>query len=451
MQLETKDNTPADLSPEAKAALDKIGTAFEELKKKQDGYDEQLKNSTADIVTKEHVDRINADITKSMAEMQEVLGKEAKEREALESRFNKRVLNKSGDDPEEQKAAAFSRVTRGFNGRDAVLTAADMPHYKSAMDKIIRRKSDFDLTPEEQKAIRIGSDPAGGYLLTPDKTGDTEKFVHESSAMRQVAKVKTTNRDAKEGKYKLGKAGAAWAGEVAQRQETSTPEGGVWRIPVHELYAWPEISLKSLEDLDEDVEGELAEDVAEEFSRKEETAFFTGSGIGEPRGLLTYPAGTPAFANPAAYEKIQQIGTGVSGNFAASDPGDIFIDVIGNTKTVFLRNASWMLNRLTFAAVRKLKDGDGTFLWEKSLKAGQPFSLLGYSVEQAEDMPSLAGDSLSIGFGDFARAYTIVDRMGIAVLVDPFTSTTGFVKYKSRKRVGGAVTNFEAAKLIKFG
>jgi HK97 family phage major capsid protein len=153
----------------------------------------------------------------------------------------------------------------------------------------------------------------------------------------------------------------------------------------------------------------------------------------------------------AAYEVIRQTGTGVSGDFAASNKGDIFHTVIGQTKQAFLANARWMMNRTTLATTRKIKDGDGTYLWEKSFQANQPFVLLGYPVTLAEDMPAIGSNSLSIGFGDFRRAYKVVDRMGISVLVDPYTSTTGFVKYKTRKRVGGAVVNFEAVQLIKFG
>jgi HK97 family phage major capsid protein len=81
--------------------------------------------------------------------------------------------------------------------------------------------------------------------------------------------------------------------------------------------------------------------------------------------------------------------------------------------------------------------------------AGTPETLLGYAVTRAEDMPALATNSLSLAFGDFAQAYQIVDRQGIRVLRDPYTSKP-YVKFYTTKRVGGGVVNFEAIKLMKF-
>lgn len=438
-----------DLSPEARKALDSIRNTFEQFKQKADELEREVKAARKDAVTSEHVDRINADITRQLDGLKSIIDAERKEREALESRMNKRGISTGAEQETEAKAAEFSRLIRAHSGDTTPLDVEQYGSYKSAMDKLLRRR-EGKMNDAERKAISVGTDPAGGFFVMPDTSAEIIRFVNETSAMRSMADVRTIGTDAQEGKYRLGAPTAAWIGEAEARSETGTPDYAKWRIEAHELYAWPEISLKALEDSSIDMEAELAAEVRDLFSRKEETAFFTGTGVGQPRGILTYGAGTPASTSLDAYRVVRQTNTGANGAFASTSPGDIFHTIIGQTKRNFLGGARWVMNRETLAAVRKVKDGDGTYLWEKSFQANQPFTLLGYVVELAEDMPAIASNSLSIAFGDFRQAYRIVDRLGISVLVDPYTSTTGFVRYKTRRRVGGDVVNFEAFQLIKF-
>ena len=452
--FETKDagGSADDLSAETKELLEGIKKSWADFKERQDQVDAEIKKVKSDVITQEAVDRVNEDLSKKLDDLQTHLKKEQDEREALESKFNKAGAGVSGGgDNLERKLLEMGRIGQVYHKSREIpaVTADDYLSYKSGIEKMLRGYSDY--TEAERKAMTVGSDPAGGFFVTPDTSGGIVRYIQESSAMRAVANVRQLGTDALEGKYQLGDAAAAWAGETQARAETATPTYGKWNIPAHEIYAWPEISLKMLEDPGLDAEAELASVVRDVFMRKEETAFFTGSGVGQPRGILTYTAGTPANTSVAAYEVIRQTGTGVSGGFAATNPGDIFQTVIGQTKQQFLARAAWMMNRTTLAATRKLKDGDGTYLLEKSFQANQPFVLLGYPIRMAEDMPAIGANSLSVAFGDFNAGYTILDRLGISTLIDPYTSTTGFVKYKSRRRVGGGVTQFEALQLIKFG
>ena len=450
MKIERKDAGGAgDLSPEAKAALDAIKAGFEQVKTKQDELEKQLKTGKEDVITKNALDAVNTDLTAKLDDLKKLMEDEKKEREGLESRLNKRGAPGEDTQKLQQKLNSLN-ITFKAHARDAgQLELAQLGEYKSGIEKILRRQ-EGKMSDAERKAIYVGSDPAGGFFITPDTSGDIVRFINETSAMRSMAMIRTIGTDAHEGKYKLGNPAAAWVGETQTRSETGTQDYGKWRIEAHELYAWPEISLKALEDSSIDMEAELASEVAGEFGRKEETAFFTGDGVGKPRGILTYTAGTPANTSVDNYRVIRQTNTGANGAFAGSSPGDIFHTVIGQTKRNFLGNANWVMNRTTLAATRKLKDGDGTYLWEKSFQDNQPFQLLGYPVELAEDMPAIATNSLSIGFGDFNQAYRIVDRIGISTLIDPYTSTTGFVRYKTRRRVGGDVVNHEAYQLVKF-
>lgn len=144
--------------------------------------------------------------------------------------------------------------------------------------------------------------------------------------------------------------------------------------------------------------------------------------------------------------QIGYVATGVDGGFAASNPADKLIDLIYTPKTQFRQNARFVMNRKTISAVRKLKDGDGHYIWEPN-EAGA--TLLGYPIAEIEDMPDIATDAAAIAFGDFSRGYLIVDRAGVRVLRDPF-SAKPYVLFYVTKRVGGGVQNFDAIKVLRF-
>jgi HK97 family phage major capsid protein len=256
--------------------------------------------------------------------------------------------------------------------------------------------------------------------------------------------VQVIGTDALEGLFDLERAGAVWVGETGARTQTSTPNLGKWRIPVHELSAMPAATQKILDDAAINLETWLADKVALEFALSENAAFVNGNGVDKPRGFLTYGAGTTL---PGT---IQQLPTGVSAAFAAApNGGDALIDALYSLKAPYRANATWFMNRATTKMVRKLKDSDGAYLWSPGIAAGQPATVLGYPVAAFEDMPDPATDSLSIAVGDMRAAYQIVDRMGLRVLRDPYTAKP-FVLFYTTKRTGGDVVNFEALKLIEF-
>jgi HK97 family phage major capsid protein len=191
-----------------------------------------------------------------------------------------------------------------------------------------------------------------------------------------------------------------------------------------------------LEDAGINVEEWMGRKVSDKFSRVENTGYMVGTGVGQPRGLLSYPAGTNN-------GQIEQVVSGAATDFTF----DGLINVQYALKDPYAANANWMFNRLGVRNVAKLKDGQSRYLWEPSKQKGEPSTLMGDSVYRAADMAAPGAGALMGAYGDFREAYTIVDRLGITVLRDPFTAKP-FVLFYTRKRTGGDVTNFEAVKII---
>ena len=295
------------------------------------------------------------------------------------------------------------------------------------------RKGEAAMSPEERKVLSVDSDPDGGYWVTPQMSAQVISKVFETSPMRNVATVETISSDALEIPDDVDEADAGWTSERGVRTETNTPQTGVRRIPVHELYAMPKATQTLLDDAKIDVESWLARKVADKLSRLENASFINGTGSGQARGLLTYPAGT---TNPG---QVQQINSESASTLTADGLRSLFYTL----KSSYINNARWLMSRATLEVISKLKDTSNQYLWEPSLQAGEPQTLLGHGIERMEDMPAVAANSLSIAFGDFRQAYSIVDRMGLRVLRDPF-SAKPFVLFYTTKRIGGDVTNFEA-------
>lgn len=312
--------------------------------------------------------------------------------------------------------------------------------YQKAFCNYLRKGMDAGLEAIESKALSVGSDPDGGYLVTPSMSENIVKVIAENSPMREIASVEVISSDALEIIQDKDEASAGWTTETGTVSDTNTPQIAKKNIPVHELYAQPKATQKLVDDSAIDIEAWLAEKVSEVFYRLENKAFIDGDGVGSPRGILTYSAGTD-------WGEIQQVNSGASAALTA----DGLVQLYYALKDEYARNATFLMNRSSIQAVRLLKEATtDQYLWQPGLSAGAPDTLLGVPVMQAADMPEVSGGNLSVAVGDFARAYQIVDRIGIRTLRDPFTEKP-FVKFYTTKRVGGDVVNFEAIKIQKIG
>jgi HK97 family phage major capsid protein len=196
-----------------------------------------------------------------------------------------------------------------------------------------------------------------------------------------------------------------------------------------------------------DMDSWIASEVETAFAEQESQAFVTGDGVAKPRGFLDYP--TVAEAS-WAWGSLGQIATGVSGAFPASNPSDILMDLMYALKSGYRQNASWVMSRQTQAAIRKLKDTTGNYLWTPPAAVGARAMLMGFQLVEAEHMPDITANAKAIAFGDFQRGYLVVDRVGVRILRDPY-SAKPYVLFYTTKRVGGGVQDFDAIKILKFG
>jgi HK97 family phage major capsid protein len=240
--------------------------------------------------------------------------------------------------------------------------------------------------------------------------------------------------------------GAGWASESADATETDTPQVDRISIPLHELSALPRASQRLLDDSAFDVEGWLAQRIADKFSRAEAQAFIAGDGDDKPTGFLSYPQ---VDNDLWSWGSLGYVPTGAEGDFNVAEPADAIVDLVYALGARYRANANFVMNSKTAGAVRKMKDADGRFLWSDGLAAAEPARLMGYPVLIAEDMPDIADGALAIAFGDFRAGYTVAERPDLRILRDPF-SAKPHVLFYATKRVGGDVSDFAAIKLLKF-
>ncbi len=410
---------------EVKQAITQLHTSFDEFKKANDARLKEVeKKGAADPVTEEKLSKLDNTIATLQSSL-EAAGKKTAEKLS-----------------EIEKLAARP----GAIGKDA--PSAEQQAHKSAFQSFLRKGNENGLRELESKAMSVGSDADGGYLVTPEVSTSVITRQFDTTPMRQYATVMTISSDSVEFLRDTDEAEANWVGEQETRSDTNNPQIGKSKITVFELSASPKATQKLLDDSSLDVEQWLAMKVADKFSRTENNAFVNGNGVAKPRGFLSFTTAATGDAS-RAWGTLEHVATGNSGAFPASNPQDKLIEVMNALRAFYQTGAVWMMPRSVITAVRKFKDTTGQYLWQPSLQAGQPSLLLGAPVVQSEDMPAIAANSLSVAFGNFKEGYTIVDRLGIRVLRDPFTGHP-FVKFRTTKRVGGDVTNFEAIKLLKF-
>lgn len=398
------------MDEELKKLIGEIKTAFEDYKKTNDARLEEIKKGGSGGELEAKLAKIEADIAAAETKRGE-----------LEAKLNRPGRPDETDEEKEQK-----EYNKLFNG-----------YLRKGMNK----------AELEAKAVNVTEGTDGGYAVPATVSGQIYSLLRQATPMRQLCRqISIGTPDYSELIDSHGETGG-WVGETDSRPATAAGKLHKISALMGEVYANPQATQQSLDDMFFDVESWLAAAIADTFRVMENAVFTVGDGLGKPKGLFVYPTAATADAT-RAFGTFEHVKSGANGAFG-TNAYDNLIDLIEALKDGHLPNASFMMTRGVRTLLRKAKDGDGNYVWEPSVQKGTPPMILGYPVMVNEDVPTLATGSLSLAFGDFAKAYTICDRVGIRMLRDPF-SAKPYVGYYTTKRVGGFAKDTESVKFMKF-
>jgi HK97 family phage major capsid protein len=377
---------------------------------------EEMKGMVEDKVTKEEMQRID----EKMDKLEDRLTAEFK-------KFNQPHKQETGIDSRESKAA-FDRWIR--KGTDGFATNEMGIFTKNGNSLLTDNKTKLTL---EAKALYSNSNEEGGYLTGTEFIRELIKNITEFSPVRQYATVRTTSQASVKIPKRTGTFTAAWVAQQATRTETTGLKFGMEEIVANECTAEVYVGFSNLEDSLFNMEDLLSMEFAEQFGVLEGTAFISGTGVGQPFGILSATG-----LNEAASEDASLItATG-------------YINAYHALKAPYINNGIWMMERATLRDTRKLVDGNGAYIWSPGLANNVPPTIHGNSYVTAEDMPTIGANTYPVLFGDFRAGYTIIDRVALDIIRDPYTqSGAGAVRFVARKRVGGQVVKPEALVKMK--
>lgn len=426
---------------EIKRLIEEQGTAWEEFKRTND----QLIKAKADSKATDGLEVKLTNLEKVLDACEEKL----KSVDDFMLKMNRPGATGGGNADLEVEAKSFSQLAV-MRGKGPV-SVDQYSEYKTAYMSYLRKQGNVEMLSDvERKALSAGSDVDGGYFLPASTAMSIVEKVRNGSVLRQLASQMTISTNSVEGLVDRNDATSGWVGEVAARPATNTPQVGKDRIECAEMYAYPELTQTIIDDAAIDVEAWLADKVATSFTDLENTGFFTGNGVTQPRGLFSYTTNQTADAT-RTWGVFESVKTGASADFNSTAPADYIIDLTTKLKTGYHANAKFLANRAVIAKIRKLKEATtNAYMWQPGMQAGVPPMLFGYPILADENVPALAADSLSLAFGDFKRAFLIVDRIGMRTLRDPYTNKPKVGLYVT-KRVGSAARDFDAVKFQKFG
>ncbi len=375
--------------------INNLGSAFEEFKSTNDSRIKAEVKGAVDVLVEEKLGRINSDLSALQAQVTDV-------------------------------AVKSNRVGASDSNVDAEA-------HTGAFEKWARKGIEGDLEALEKKAITLNNgDASGGFLVPETWEVGIRDDLRTLSPIRSRSTVIQVSSDDYRYLKNLRGLQTGWVGETDARPETATPTLSETKVPMGEIYANPAASQRALDDAFFDLEGWLNQNISEEFAIEENKAFVTGNGINKPMGILA-TAGLPTVASGAAA--------------AISNP-DVIVEMIYKMSAAYRSGAAFYGNGATTAGLRKLKDGQGNYIWQPGLVAGTPATLGGYEQVELEDMPAVAAGAFPMFFANLRQGYMIADRIGIRTLRDPYTHKP-FVHFYATKRVGGMVQDPKAFVVLK--
>ena len=337
-------------------------------------------------------------------------------REALDAELNKPVNTPITGKPmpaagDEKKGRASDEYKRNF--WNAMRMTGD-PH-------IIRN------------ALQEGTDSEGGYLVPDEFERTLVKALEEENIFRKLAKIIQTSSGDRKIPVVTTHGSAAWLDEEEQLTESNEVFGQT-SLSAHKLGTFIKVSDELLNDSVFDLESYISTEFARRIGSKEEEAFFTGDGSGKPTGIFAASGGADV---------------GVTSAAAAALTADELIDLFYSLRSPYRKKAVWVMNDSTVKAIRKLKDGNGQYLWQPALTAGTPDTILNRPVYTSSYVPAIAAGAKTIAFGDFGY-YWIADRQGRSFKrLNELFATTGQVGFMATQRVDGKLILSEAVKVLQ--
>lgn len=419
---------------ETKAAVDRMMNAFEEFKQANDQRLAALeRKGSSDVLTEEKLQKIEGVIasTENINQKLTLAEQQAKQAadnfnevktqlEAIETKFGR--MRAPNVDPKVQLKQTVDLWARGVVGA-----------YQDGLPNIPeeQRKALDDVTAQ-YKALSISNDTTGGYLAPAEFVAEIIKGVTEVSPVRSLVRLRTTASKSVMIPKRTGQFAARRTGETDTRTETDGLRFGMVEVNAPEMYAIIDIHEQNLEDSAFDLEAEIRFEAQEQFEVREGLEFVSGAKSDEMEGVLVNAG----------------IGSVNSGH-ATELTGDGVLKLYHELKTAYARNAVWALNRKSLGAIRRLKDNQGQYLWMPGLAQGQPNVINGAAYAELPDMPDVGAGAAPVAFGDFRRGYTMLDRIAMSMLRDPFTQAdNGVIRFRFRRRVGGKVALPEAIKKL---
>ncbi len=286
--------------------------------------------------------------------------------------------------------------------------------------------------PAVTNALQIGTDSEGGYLVPDEYERTLVESLEEENIFRQMAKVIKTSSGDRKIPVVAGRGTASWIDEEGAFPESDDSFGQV-SIGAYKLGTMIKVSEELLNDSVFDLQSYISREFARRIGAKEEEAFFTGNGTGKPLGVLAATGGAE---------------TGVTAASSTAVTADELMDLYYSLKSPYRKKSVWVLNDSTIKAVRKLKDSTGQYLWQPSLTAGAPDTILGRPVKTSAYMPAIAAGAKTIAFGDFSY-YWIADRQGRSFKrLNELYAASGQVGFLASQRVDGKLILAEAVKVL---
>jgi HK97 family phage major capsid protein len=305
--------------------------------------------------------------------------------------------------------------------------------YRRSFWSAMRTRAGEGLDPNVKNALQIGTDSEGGYLVPDEYERTLVEALEEENIFRTIANVITTSSGDRKIPIVASKGTASWIDEEGTIPESDDSFGQV-TIGAYKLGTLIKVSEELLNDSVFPLESYISKEFARRIGNKEEESFFTGDGSGKPTGVLAATGGAQV---------------GVTTASATAITIDEVLDLFYSLKAPYRNRAVFVMNDSTVKAIRKLKDGQGQYLWQPSVQAGTPDTILNRPLYTSSYVPAIEASAKTIVFGDFSY-YWVADRQGrVFRRLNELFAVTGQVGFIATQRVDGKLILPEALKVLQ--